>query len=680
MKKCLLTVLSFFIALNLSAKTVKLGYYIDSGNFMSGFSEEDPKGGYAYEYMQTVASYIGWEYEYVYGYWDTLYAKLLSGEIDILTDISYSKDRLSELLYPSQPMGTESYYLYARDLKSAARFNSLEDINGKKLAVSKDAFQYHTLMEWLRQNNLSPIIYEFNYSDDITEEFKDGTYDLYLDIDTVAEQGWEPIAKIGESNFFAVVTKSRPDILNELNSALDAIYITNPYFNNNLWTKYFSGPPLTKRLFSAETEWLKNRNSIRIGCMDGDTPYSWFNGYTQQPDGIVVYLMNYLLLDLLAKGPEVTYTFYKSYEELEEAVLTDTVDAGFPFNSDWNTAEKKHLYLSSPVLNSNVGYVFNPAKTDSFMKKLAVIDGRRSEMYAKTYFADSEIVEFATPEKCLDAVLKGTVSGAIFNIPKIQEILYGRKKYKALNFIELPDTESLHFVVSAQNTGFLSIMNKQIASIPQHEIQSNLNQYSLSTLDYSFQDFINDYARLLIVCAIIFAILVITLITSLDIIAALINYDALTHLLNRRRLTPYMKSALEYARESGEPFSILMFDLDNFKQVNDTFGHDCGDEVLKMAASTILKGVKRNDHVFRWGGEEILVILKGDNEVAKKVAERIRADIARQEVQHGKDTVHITASIGIATYNGGDTSESMFSRADENLYIAKNNGKNQSVG
>ena len=58
------------------SNTVKVGYYIDSGNFMSGFSEEDPKSGYAYEYLQTISSYTGWDYEYVYGYFDDLYVKL----------------------------------------------------------------------------------------------------------------------------------------------------------------------------------------------------------------------------------------------------------------------------------------------------------------------------------------------------------------------------------------------------------------------------------------------------------------------------------------------------------------------------------------------------------------------------------------------------------------------------
>ena len=93
MKKLLSSLLLCSSAFLLSAKTVRVGYYIDAGNFMSGFMEGDEKSGYAYEYLQNIASYTDWEYEYVYGYWDGLNEKMLKGEIDLLPDVSYRPDR-----------------------------------------------------------------------------------------------------------------------------------------------------------------------------------------------------------------------------------------------------------------------------------------------------------------------------------------------------------------------------------------------------------------------------------------------------------------------------------------------------------------------------------------------------------------------------------------------------------
>ena len=103
-----------------------------------------------------------------------------------------------------------------------------------------------------------------------------------------------------------------------------------------------------------------------------------------------------------------------------------------------------------------------------------------------------------------------------------------------------------------------------------------------------------------------------------------INYDTLTHLLNRRCLDNYLECAYKQAKTGKSPFCLLMVDIDDFKKVNDTYGHDCGDAVLKEVSSRILAGVRDTDTVFRWGGEEILVLLRADEDGATQTAERIR--------------------------------------------------------
>ena len=93
------------------------------------------------------------------------------------------------------------------------------------------------------------------------------------------------------------------------------------------------------------------------------------------------------------------------------------------------------------------------------------------------------------------------------------------------------------------------------------------------------------------------------------------NYDTLTHLLNRRSMDNYMQEAYRQATTGKSSFCLLMADIDDFKKVNDTYGHDCGDEVLKYVAQTISTGVKKNDSVFRWGGEEICILLNADTKL-----------------------------------------------------------------
>lgn len=158
------------------------------------------------------------------------------------------------------------------------------------------------------------------------------------------------------------------------------------------------------------------------------------------------------------------------------------------------------------------------------------------------------------------------------------------------------------------------------------------------------------------------------------------NYDTLTHLLNRKSMDTYIDAAYSQAAKNSAPFCLLMIDIDDFKRVNDTYGHDCGDEVLRYVANTVSCGVKKQDNVFRWGGEEILILLRANKEQAVSAAERIRHDIAKDPVNYrGEFSVPVTVTIGVAPYSAGKTVQNMMDDADKNLYYGKRHGKNQVV-
>ena len=157
------------------------------------------------------------------------------------------------------------------------------------------------------------------------------------------------------------------------------------------------------------------------------------------------------------------------------------------------------------------------------------------------------------------------------------------------------------------------------------------------------------------------------------------NYDPLTHLLNRRSMSGHMKDAYALAETEEQPFCLVLADIDNFKRFNDTYGHDCGDEVLIMVADTISGNVREDDYVCRWGGEEILALLRADLDTAGRIAGRICGDIASKVLQYKDADVNVTVTMGVSEYREGKTIRSMIEEADENLYKGKRNGKNQVV-
>ncbi len=159
-----------------------------------------------------------------------------------------------------------------------------------------------------------------------------------------------------------------------------------------------------------------------------------------------------------------------------------------------------------------------------------------------------------------------------------------------------------------------------------------------------------------------------------------VNYDTLTRLLNRRSMERYMDEALRQAADGEHPFCLMMIDIDDFKFVNDSYGHDCGDEVLKNIAHIVSTCVKSEDKVFRWGGEEILVLLKTDIERAACVGERIRSSVSNATTQYKDEIkVHVSVTIGVSEYTKGTTIDKMRSEADAKLYCGKHLGKNQVV-
>jgi two-component system cell cycle response regulator len=159
--------------------------------------------------------------------------------------------------------------------------------------------------------------------------------------------------------------------------------------------------------------------------------------------------------------------------------------------------------------------------------------------------------------------------------------------------------------------------------------------------------------------------------------------DALTGLHNRRYMETHLNSLVEQAASRGKPIAVLLLDIDYFKAINDTHGHDAGDDVLREFALRIRKSIRNIDLACRYGGEEFVIVMpETDTGVAAMVGERLRRSIAGEPfpVQQGMKLLNVTLSIGIAALNdAGDTAPALLKRADQALYRAKRDGRNRVV-
>ena len=152
--------------------------------------------------------------------------------------------------------------------------------------------------------------------------------------------------------------------------------------------------------------------------------------------------------------------------------------------------------------------------------------------------------------------------------------------------------------------------------------------------------------------------------------------DPLTGVYNRNRFPSAMRDFTKIARDTGEPLSLVMFDIDHFKSINDTYGHDAGDEVLFGFAQTIRSFLDRRHILIRWGGEEfILLCLHYDGDQAQAFANQIREGVAKARLLTAQQ---VTCSGGIGVWHGpDDDAAALVKRADTALYASKEGGRNR---
>ena len=374
--------------------------------------------------------------------------------------------------------------------------------------------------------------------------------------------------------------------------------------------------------------------------------------------------------------------YFPTCQEARAAVQEKSADLTFYFNC--LQEQPGEVLLSKPF--ATFPNVIATAGGVNYIPDLSALNGRRVAVRSGSvvtqelaeHYPGIIRVPVATVSEAVKLLARENVYAVIDLLPLIGNIIFreGSRDIKVSGTTSF--NQHLHLMVRSDYPELLSIIDKTIDTIPPQERNAILNRYSeppeSSKIDYEL------ITKIIITALVVIGALFYRqsiLKRHNEELLQMASTDKLTRLHNRMKLDRSLEELFENYRRYQREFALILLDIDDFKQINDRYGHLSGDRVLQTLADLLKNHLRAADLPGRWGGEEFLIICpETDAEGAMKLAEHLQTSIAETPVD-GVD--RLTCSFGVTAIRGNDSSETVVKRVDDALYMAKNAGKNRVV-
>ena len=524
MKWIAYTLILLSLAINVAAKpkkVVRVGWYESAYNSTDRFGH---RSGYAYEYQQKIAAYTGWKYEYVEGNWVTLLEMLQKGEIDLLSDVSYTPERAKNMLFSTQPMGCEEYYILIDNANTVINPENITTLNGKKIGVNAGSIQQSIYERWAKENGIKAKVVEIDGQErDFAEYMLNGELDAVVSVSAIDHNlnHCIPVTVIGASDFYFVINKNRQDLKADLDNAMKQILHSNMYYNRLLYEKYMVNSGSFRSLSGREAEWIRHHGAIRVGYRDGYLPFCGTNKNTGEVDG--------LLKDFIAVSSNVVRnadirfetTPYPNTDALIKALKNKEIDCIFPVSLDLYDAEEMGILLTDPVMEIEELLVVRKSEIEDFdmseSKRIAV-NGKNMSHAAivREQYPDWDPVSFNSPEECILAVADGRADCML-----VSNYRYGvmHRQFEKHDLVTISTGITMNhmFAVLPDDFCLYSIIGRLTNMMSSAEIHSSLTKHTQTDSQMTMSDFIRaNIGYIVLFFAVIIAIISVLFVKSLS--------------------------------------------------------------------------------------------------------------------------------------------------------------------
>jgi polar amino acid transport system substrate-binding protein len=646
------------------------------------FNDNGNATGYAVDYLKLLAKQIGLDVVFTSGTWSELNMKFKSKNIDILYPAIKTKER-EEIALFSKEIVKMRFSLVAKI--SSKDIKSFEDMHGKTLALVKG----WSSTKYIKEHYKNIKYMEFDTSTEMLEAVAFG------------------LADGGVEDFFTANYLIKKDMLSNLHVVSKMFIDGKDSFS--LYLMFHKNNKILKELFDKAMKEVKEEELIKIkvkwlGFLQKEKKTIHFKNdekkYLKKKQVIKMCIdPNWMPLEMNKNGVHIGMT--RDYMDLLEEeigipikmVNTKTWTESLEFAKKRKcdilslamaTPQRKLYmkftkpYLEIPlVLVSTLDEIFYPDVSSISDKYIGIVKGYAYGEILKVKYPNIKLVEVENISDGLKKVEEKELFGFIGTLATVAYQI--QKEYFASLKIVGKFDEKWELGIGVRNDDpyLYNILEKAISSIDSDKHQQILNKWISVKYDKG------DYSKIYKFLVLLFLILMFIIYRQNQLkkhneeLEILSITDKLTGIYNRLKLDEVMLYEKNLFDRFDRPLSIILFDIDDFKRVNDTFGHKVGDEVLQDIAKIILKNIRKTDILGRWGGEEFLIIChETDIEGALELAEKFRKVINSYNF---KGIHQLSASFGVAEFKKGDSIEKVFIKVDDSLYKAKKDGKNRVV-
>lgn len=530
-------------------EVIKVGYF-NSNNFSEGKGYGEHKSGYAYEYLQKMASFTGWEYEYVYGEWSELLSKLEKGEIDLMAGVSYTDERAEIMNFPDYPMGFENYYIYSYEDQPFVT-DSIENLRGRRIGCNKDSMQYYYLQQWNEASGYDCELVTYEGNEDLYYNFKKYYIDAIVDTDNAIddEDNMLPLIKVGQADYYLAVSNRTPGLIDEVNSCLDKLYRAEPYFMETLHNKYYARTASRVLFSDEEQEWIKNHGTIKLGYVKNFLAYCGQDKETGELIGALKTFVDSMEENFTKYGLKVEPIPFDSIGDAIKALEQSEVDAIFPLYKCLDEAEKYNMLLSNVVATSGMTAIITDTASfdESQPNIVAVTEGFYDiDWFIGDYYRNWKIKEYPTFESCISAIKNGEANCVVESTYVYQTLV----DYKTVKMVSLFNPAEITFAVRRDETNVLNLLNRAISLMPTEKFVAALTKYANPHTKATFTDFARDNIWL------------IGLIAGFTLLALLLLVFRATQIAQRTaRLNTELEAAKRSAESANKAKSTFLFNM-----------------------------------------------------------------------------------------------------------------------